>query len=125
MSLVLTIRFIRSFEHAVVINHVVKDVDPESTIESLMEKALREIAEVGGTKYKLTKSILFDTMKLYVITHGSKGCNRAINLEDDDKLILDPKKRIIDCKISSESEISFFNMESYIKYKKNPVLLWK
>nr|XP_018266489.1 cytoplasmic protein [Kwoniella dejecticola CBS 10117]OBR88647.1 cytoplasmic protein [Kwoniella dejecticola CBS 10117] len=82
---------------------------------------LKEIKTQSG--YKPYRTLVLDTMKLYTLAHGSKTTNLIINL-DHDEWILDPSSILKDIGAQNETEISFFNRESYDKFKLNPEVKW-
>lgn len=70
---------------------------------------------------KLFSNIPLDTLKIYYQPHGTKSQNLAINLEDDNILFMVPESRLIsEFPLVAETEISFFNMVAYEKFKANP-----
>lgn len=51
--------------------------------------------------------------------------NLVINMEDDDQLVLsDSSKTLLQCGIENETELSVFNWNDYVEYKKNPEEKW-
>ncbi|WWC66941.1 uncharacterized protein I206_100848 [Kwoniella pini CBS 10737] len=118
----LTIRIIKSFEFRTQKSMVVKHLNLEElTVDNLMELVRKEIKTQSG--YKPYRTLVLDTMKLYTLAHGSKTTNLIINL-DHDEWILDPSKILKDIGAQNETEISFFNRESYDKFKLNPEVKW-
>lgn len=66
-----------------------------------------------------------DTLKIYSKAFGSKTMNLAINLEEDDKLVLsDTEKTLAEYGVENETDISAFNWADYEEYKKNPEEKW-
>ncbi|WWC57929.1 uncharacterized protein I303_100464 [Kwoniella dejecticola CBS 10117] len=118
----LTIRIIKSFEFRTQKSMVVKHLNLEElTVGALMELVRNEIKTQSG--YKPYRTLVLDTMKLYTLAHGSKTTNLIINL-DHDEWILDPSSILKDIGAQNETEISFFNRESYDKFKLNPEVKW-
>lgn len=51
--------------------------------------------------------------------------NLVINMDNDDATILkDQDKTLAECGVENETELSLFNMEAYLEYKKNPEEKW-
>ncbi|WVQ64688.1 uncharacterized protein L199_002855 [Kwoniella botswanensis] len=118
----LTIRIIKSFEFRTQKSLVVKHLNLEElTVGGLMELVREEIKKQSG--FKPYRTLVLDTMKLYTVAHGHKTTNLIINL-DHDEWILDPTKTLREIGAQNETEISFFNKESYDKFKANPEVKW-
>ncbi|XP_032071544.1 UPF0538 protein C2orf76 homolog isoform X2 [Thamnophis elegans] len=66
----------------------------------------------------------YDTMKIIHQAHGSKTNELVLSLEDDDKLILVEDSTLKAAGVANETELAFFCMEDYRKYKTNPVATW-
>ncbi|XP_060135120.1 UPF0538 protein C2orf76 homolog isoform X1 [Zootoca vivipara] len=64
------------------------------------------------------------TMKILHQAHGSKTNELVVSLEDDDKLILAEDSTLKAAGIANETELAFFCMDDYRKYKANPVATW-
>jgi hypothetical protein len=65
----------------------------------------------------------FDALKIYFQTHGSKTSNLIINLSDTDDFLKDDLT-LHDAGIVNETEISYFCLEEYLNFKKNPTVKW-
>ncbi|KAA8902873.1 hypothetical protein TRICI_005797 [Trichomonascus ciferrii] len=73
----------------------------------------------------LTSTVRPNTLKIYTKAHGSKTMNLVINMEDDDQLVLSDKtKTLLQCGVENETELSVFNWNDYVEYKKNPEEKW-
>eukprot|EP01027_Heterolobosea_sp_BB2_P002352 GEZU01003518.1.p1 GENE.GEZU01003518.1~~GEZU01003518.1.p1 ORF type:complete len:123 (-),score=44.32 GEZU01003518.1:90-458(-) len=119
----LTIRCIRSFEYRNIKNMILKDIDLENTTtEQLMQKVNEEIQKNAAWAPHRTKK--YDTMKICHKAHGFKSQNLVINLENDDTLILKKDQTLAQNGVETETEISYFVMDEYQKYKENPQVLW-
>ncbi|WWC85680.1 uncharacterized protein L201_000546 [Kwoniella dendrophila CBS 6074] len=118
----LTIRIIKSFEFRTQKSMVLKGINLELiTVNELMNLVREEVKKQSG--YKPYRTLVLDTMKLYTVAHGHKTTNLIINL-DHDEWILDPTKTLKEIGAQNETEISFFNRESYDKFKANPEIKW-
>lgn len=113
VEMIITIRIIKSFEFRTFKN-IILNLDELMTVQDLKLMLLSKLPRGFNGKY--------DTLKMYFKGHGSKTSNLIINLDNDD--ILDDSKTLKDCGIENETEISFFNLEDYMKYKENPVVKW-
>eukprot|EP00105_Crassostrea_gigas_P044644 XP_019928792.1 PREDICTED: UPF0538 protein C2orf76 homolog isoform X2 [Crassostrea gigas] len=101
-----TIRLIRSFEHRNLKHVVYHDVDLTQSVADFKEFVRK------------------DTLKISHKAYGYKSNDPVINLEDDEKLILKEESSLKENGVENETEISFFKMEDYLEYKKNPHLAW-
>ncbi|XP_034309221.2 UPF0538 protein C2orf76 homolog isoform X2 [Magallana gigas] len=104
-----TIRLIRSFEHRNLKHVVYHDVDLTQSVADFKDFVRK------------------DTLKISHQAYGYKSNNPVMNLEDDEKLILNMLKEDRSLKrngVDNETEISFFKMEDYLEYKKNPRHAW-
>jgi len=66
----------------------------------------------------------FDTIKVYTLSDQSfKDQSLVINFDQEDWIIGDSET--LESKgVSNGAEISYFNMEQYQNFKKNPVTKW-
>lgn len=119
----ITIRLIRSFEHRNIRNIVLHNIDLEQLVKDFME-FIREKLKLAPSLPPPFRNFAYDTLKIETHAHGFKTNDPVINKEDDVKLILKHHRRLKDCGVKHETEISFFKMEDYLKYKENPVLVW-
>ncbi|XP_077979208.1 UPF0538 protein C2orf76 homolog [Glandiceps talaboti] len=119
----LTVRLIRSFEHrnikSVVFHNVLLDV----TTKEFMETIDKEIQVRPGIPPPVRK-YKYNTLKILHTAHGAKTNTLAINLEDDDTLILKETVRLQDSGVKNETELSYFKLEDYEKFKANPEIIW-
>lgn len=106
-------------------NHVIHNIDlTKTSVKQLKEEIDKTIATEGA--FRPFRNVKFDTLKVYTKAHGSKSMNLVINLMDDDAktILYENDKTLQDCGIENETEISYFNMEAYEEYKKNPTEEW-
>nr|XP_034985757.1 UPF0538 protein C2orf76 homolog isoform X2 [Zootoca vivipara] len=101
-----TVRLVRSFEHRNFKPVVYHDVTLDQTVGQFIE------------------FVKNDTMKILHQAHGSKTNELVVSLEDDDKLILAEDSTLKAAGIANETELAFFCMDDYRKYKANPVATW-
>ncbi|CUS07163.1 unnamed protein product [Tuber aestivum] len=133
-SATLTIRVIKNFPYRTAKNLVLHNLDLTTlTSGALKERVRSEIlssASGGGGGWKAYKGIIgtleIDTLKLYTKAHGTKTNNLIINLEDErDELIFgDDEKTLEGYKCEHETELSFFRLEDYLEFKRNPEEKW-
>ncbi|KTF73906.1 hypothetical protein cypCar_00042561 [Cyprinus carpio] len=103
---VLTVRLVRSFEHRNFKPVVYKDVNLDQTVEEFISFVTQ------------------DTMKIIHQPHGAKTNELVMSLEDDETLILRDGCRLRACGIANETELAFFKMADYEKFKANPQTEW-
>ncbi|XP_048339342.1 UPF0538 protein C2orf76 homolog isoform X2 [Sphaerodactylus townsendi] len=102
----ITVRLIRSFEHRNFKPVVYPSINLDQTVKEFIE------------------FVKNDTMKIIHQAHGSKTSELVVSLEDDDKLILAEDSTLKAAGIANETELAFFCMDDYRKYKVNPVVAW-
>lgn len=66
----------------------------------------------------------FDTFKIETQAFGFKTNDPVINKESDEELILKEGSTLAQSGVKNETEISFFKLEDYLEYKKNPLIKW-
>lgn len=118
-----TIRLIRSFEHRNLKHVVYHDVDLTQSVGTFIDFVKNDICTRPGLPPPF-KKYSFDTLKISHKAYGYKSNDPVINLEDDEKLILKEECTLKENGVDNETEISFFRMEDYLEYKKNPHLAW-
>lgn len=118
-----TIRLIRSFEHRNLKHVVYHDVDLTQSVADFKNFVRKDISTRPGLPPPF-KTYPFDTLKISHKVYGYKSNDPVINLEDDEKLILKEESSLKENGVDNETEISFFKMEDYLEYKKNPHLAW-
>ncbi|KAK8844613.1 hypothetical protein IAR55_006460 [Kwoniella newhampshirensis] len=118
----LTVRVIKSFEFRTQKSLVLQHLDLRNlTVGQLMDRVREAIKTQSG--FKPYRTLKLDTMKLYTVAHGSKTSNLIINLNHDE-WILDEDKILADVGAQNETELSFFNRESYEAFKLDPEVKW-
>jgi len=119
----LTIRLIRSFGHRNIRNAIYHNVDTSQLVSSFLEFVGANIKTRSDLPPPF-RTYVYDTMKIQHQAFGAKTSDPVINIYNDDELILKPESTLADCGVIDETEISFFKLEDYLVYQKNPQLLW-
>ncbi|CEP60720.1 Aim29p LALA0_S01e17436g [Lachancea lanzarotensis] len=121
---VITVRVIKSFPYRNVKNIIFKGYNlREKTVQDLLDDSLSHIKSNGT--FRALRNVDYDTLKIYTHAHGSKTVNLIVNFDhDDDWVLQDGSKKLVDCDIENETEISLFNMQAYQEYKANPKEKW-
>ena len=120
-----TIRIIKSFPYRNVKNLIIKDIDLKSTTSKTLFDQVNTIGSL-----RPYRNVQYDSLKIYTKAHGSKSMNLVINFENDDDWVImkrgaaTAEKSLWDWGIQNETEISIFNWDAYIEYKKNPEEKW-
>ncbi|CAH1789961.1 unnamed protein product, partial [Owenia fusiformis] len=122
-GITLTIRLIRSFEHRNIKHLVCHNIDTSSTIEELMELINKDLKTKPGLPPPF-RTFTFDTLKIEHKAHGAKTSDPIIN-RDNDEMILKKGSTIVESGIENETELSYFKLEDYERYKQNPEVIWK
>ncbi|PWW80154.1 hypothetical protein C7212DRAFT_159832, partial [Tuber magnatum] len=126
-SATLTIRVIKSFPYRTAKNLVLHNLDLTTlTSGALKERVRSEILSTSGGGWKAYKGIGIDTLKLYTKAYGTKTNNLIINMEDEgERLIFGDDERTLEgYECEHETEISFFRLEDYLEFKRNPEEKW-
>ncbi|KAM9988716.1 hypothetical protein ACTFIZ_012564 [Dictyostelium cf. discoideum] len=118
---ILIIRVIRSFEYRTIKNLILKDIDLNTNVSDFKKLVSDKIQTTPGFTPFKTKQ--YDSMKIFFVPHGQKPNNLTINLEND-HFFLNNNKSLAENGVVYETEISFFVMEDYLKYKENPENKW-
>ncbi|SCU85501.1 LAME_0D01596g1_1 [Lachancea meyersii CBS 8951] len=120
----ITVRVIKSFPYRNVKNIIFNDYNlMEKTVQDLKTDSLSHIKATGA--FRAFRNIEFDTLKIYTHAHGSKTVNLIINFDhDEDWMLQDLSKKLVNYDIGNETEISLFNMKDYHEYKANPEEKW-
>lgn len=122
-GVIVTVRLIRSFEHRNIRNLILREVDTEMSVCRFIELVREKIKQSSSLPPPFIH-FGFDTLKIEAQAHGFKTSDPVINKEEDERLILKPEQRLKDCGVKNETEISFFMMKDYLKYKENPEVVW-
>ncbi|XP_018939398.1 UPF0538 protein C2orf76 homolog isoform X2 [Cyprinus carpio] len=118
-SAVLAVRLVRSFEHRNFKPVFYKDVSLDQTVEEFIT-FVKQVSTRAGLPLPF-KKFDYDTMK---IIHGAKTNELVMSLEDDEKLILRDGCRLQACGVANDTEVAFFRMADYEKFKANPKTEW-
>ncbi|GJE97940.1 AIM29 family protein [Phanerochaete sordida] len=119
----LTIRIVKSFEFRTEKHLILHNVNCETTTVGQLKDLARQAVQTQPG-WKPYRNVVLDTLKLYTKAHGAKTTNLIINLDHDDWILDDESKVLADYGIENETEISFFNRETYEEFKKNPETRW-
>ncbi|KAA0716142.1 UPF0538 protein C2orf76 -like protein [Triplophysa tibetana] len=120
---VLTVRLVRSFEHRNFKPIVFIDVNLDQTVEDFILFVKKDILSRSGLPPPF-KKFDYDTMKIIHQAHGAKTNELVMSLEDDGKLILSGGCSLRACGVANETELAFFKMSDYEKFKANPQTTW-
>lgn len=120
---VLTVRLVRSFEHRNFKPVVYKDVNLDQTVEEFISFVTQDVSTRAGLPPPF-KKFDYDTMKIIHQPHGAKTNELVMSLEDDETLILRDGCRLRACGVANETELAFFKMADYEKFKANPQTEW-
>ncbi|XP_074659087.1 UPF0538 protein C2orf76 homolog [Tubulanus polymorphus] len=119
----ITVRLIRSFEHRNIKHVIYKHIDFSMTAKQLMNHVNQDIQHRPGLPPPIRK-FQYDTMKIQHKAHGAKSNDPVINTENDECLMLKPGKTLSENGVENETEISYFMLADYLKYKDDPHLVW-
>ncbi|XP_060786116.1 UPF0538 protein C2orf76 homolog isoform X1 [Neoarius graeffei] len=120
---ILTVRLVRSFEHRNFKPVVFRGVSLDQKVEEFIAFVKKDVSSRDGLPLPF-KKYNYDTMKIIHQAHGAKTNELVMSLEDDEKLILQNGLDLRECGIANETEIAFFKMSDYEKYKANPQTVW-
>ena len=120
---VLTVRLVRSFEHRNFKPLVFKDVNLDQTVDEFISFVKQDISVRAGLPPPFRK-FDYDTLKIIHQAHGAKTNELVMSLEDDEKLILREGCMLRACGVANETELAFFKMTDYIKFKADPHSEW-
>ncbi|XP_007425600.1 UPF0538 protein C2orf76 homolog [Python bivittatus] len=122
-SVTVTVRLIRSFEHRNFRPVLYHDVNLDQTVKEFIAFVKKDVMSRTGLLPPFRK-YTYDTMKIIHQAHGSKTNELVVSLEDDDKLILAEDSTLKVAGVANETELAFFCMDDYRKYKTHPVATW-
>ncbi|XP_063144798.1 UPF0538 protein C2orf76 homolog [Candoia aspera] len=122
-SVTVTVRLIRSFEHRNFRPVLYHNVNLDQTVKEFIAFVKKDVASRTELLPPFRK-YTYDTMKIIHQAHGSKTNELVVSLEDDDKLILAEDSALKAAGVANETELAFFCMDDYKKYKTNPVATW-
>lgn len=129
----LTVRIVKSFPYRNVKNTLIKSINlKETTPKQLFDQILNIINTTGGLRPY--RNVDYNTIKIYTKAHGTKSMNLVINFDNDQDWIVfcndelnkvdDEKKTLWDFGIENETELSIFNYNDYLEFRKNPEEKW-
>ncbi|KAJ2411518.1 hypothetical protein GGI10_004220 [Coemansia sp. RSA 2530] len=113
----ITVRLIKSFEYRVSRNIILPVDAARTTVGELKETCRKHIA--SDARFKIFRSIEYNTLKIYTQAFGNKTQNLIINVGDDG-FLLDDKATLEFAGVRNETELSFFNHEAYKAYARSP-----
>ncbi|XP_053390427.1 UPF0538 protein C2orf76-like [Mercenaria mercenaria] len=119
----ITVRLIRSFDHRIIKHVVYHDVCLEQKVSDFKQFIKTELKTHSGLPPPF-KTHNYDSMKISHQPFGAKTSDPVINKENDEQLMLTDDKTLEGCGVVNETELSFFNLEEYRAYQKNPTLNW-
>ncbi|XP_066491307.1 UPF0538 protein C2orf76 homolog [Tiliqua scincoides] len=119
----ITVRLVRSFEHRNFKPVVYHGVNLDQTVKEFVTFVKNDVALRTGLPPPF-KKYRYDTMKIIHQAHGSKTNELVVSLEDDEELILLEDSILKAAGVANETELAFFCMDDYRKYKANPVTAW-
>ncbi|QOU23080.1 hypothetical protein BRETT_003271 [Brettanomyces bruxellensis] len=108
-------------------NQIFHHVDLENTTpKQFYDMIMHEINSQGSLRP--FRNVHYDTIKIYTHAHGHKTMNLVINMDhDDDDWVLEinnNQKKLSEYPIENETELSIYNKQDYLAYKKKPVEKW-
>ncbi|KAK1788996.1 hypothetical protein P4O66_014957, partial [Electrophorus voltai] len=119
---ILTVRLVRSFEHRNFKPVVLRGVNLNQQVEEFIASVKNDVSTRADLPPPF-KKFGYDTMKIIHQAHGAKTNELVMSLEDDEKLILRDGLDLRACGVANETELAFFRMADYAKYKANPETL--
>ena len=125
----ITVRLIKSFEFKNFRNVVFHSLDLTALNLADLEKLTRDRISASPLLARLfpaASPVPLDTFKRYYTRHSAKTNNAIINVGEDEKLVIfDFTKKLAELGMTHETEISWFNWDSYIKYCNDPTFKWE
>ena len=122
-SAIVTVRLIRNFEYRAIKTVPIRDVDFSQNVSDFIDQVQGYVKTMKGIPPPF-KTHPYDTMKISHQAHTTKANDIVINFDDDEGLILRKESSLSECNVTSETEISFFNLAEYQSYKLDPVRKW-
>uniref|UniRef100_A0A8C4Q5M2 Chromosome 2 open reading frame 76 n=1 Tax=Eptatretus burgeri TaxID=7764 RepID=A0A8C4Q5M2_EPTBU len=119
----LTVRLVRSFEYRNFRPVIYHRVDLSQEVKAFIAFVREDVASRQSLPPPFKKH-QYDTLKIIHKPHGAKTNELVVSLEDDDKLMLNPESALETSGVCHETELAFFKMEEYLKFKANPVTVW-
>ncbi|KAJ1956615.1 hypothetical protein EC988_001254 [Linderina pennispora] len=118
---VITVRVIKNFEYRTCKNLILKVDLANTTIAELKDLCRQKIQTEAG--FKPYRNVELDTLKIYTQAFGHKTQNLIINLEDEG-FLRDELATLEFAGVRNETELSFFNMDAYMAYARDPKMAW-
>lgn len=136
----ITVRVIKSFPYRTVKSHVFTNIDLTTTTGSQLLKMTKDVI----TKLSAFRAYRgqhasdhLNAIKIYTHAHGAKSMNLVINFDHDDVadnsdhqkwLIVEENElnhlTLKSLGVENETELSVFNYNDYLEFKKNPEEKW-
>lgn len=124
-SATVTVRLVKSFEYKNCRNIVLHQVDLTTTTLRHLETTIRDRIAANPVLTRLFATVSLDTFKLYYHPHCAKTNNPIINVGSDEELVLcDYDRPLSTLGFQHETEVSFFEAQSYAAYRDNPQFKW-
>lgn len=119
----ITVRVIKSFKYRNVKNLLLSHLDlTTTTVAELLKICKQEIGTRSG--WMPYRNVDYDTFKFYTKAHGSKTTNLVINLDNEEWILNDPSKFLVQCGLEHECEVSLFNRADYDTFILDPQQSW-
>ncbi|PFH47053.1 hypothetical protein AMATHDRAFT_153050 [Amanita thiersii Skay4041] len=115
----ITVRIIKSFEFRTERSLILHHLNLEKTSVDQLKNIVRQSIH-SQSSWKPYHNVELNTLKLYSKAHGAKTTNLIINLDHDDWILDEGDIILADLGFENETEVSFFNRDSYEKFKRDP-----
>lgn len=102
---------------------MLQDISLDLTVAQLQDK-VRQLLPKTMSFPPPFRNYPFDTFKIETQAFGFKTNDTVIKQDQDQELILRDQQTLIQSGVKNETEISFFKLEDYVEYKKNPLVKW-
>ncbi|XP_028854444.1 UPF0538 protein C2orf76 homolog [Denticeps clupeoides] len=120
---VVTVRLVRSFEHRNFKPLVYRDVSLEQSVAEFVAHVKNDVSCRSGVPPPFRRHD-YDSMKIVHQAHGAKTSELVMSLDEDEKLILRSDCSLRAAGVQNETELAFFKMTDYQRYKLNPQASW-
>ncbi|KAJ1959635.1 hypothetical protein GGI12_004234 [Dipsacomyces acuminosporus] len=118
---IITVRVIKNFEYRTCKNLILSVDLARTTVSELKDICRQKIQTEPG--FKPYRNVEYTTLKIYTQAFGHKTQNLIINLEDEG-FLRDDNATLEFVGVKHETELSFFNMDAYAAYAKDPKMVW-
>jgi len=122
-SATITLRIIKSFEYRTEKSLVLHDINLETTTAGKLKEKGRIVVQTQPG-WKPFRTVILDTLKLYTRAHGAKTSNLIINLDHEELILTNDDAYLADLGFENETEVSFFNKDTYEAFKVHPETKW-